>query len=140
MGLSSYFTPLLLFQPISATTHPVVKFPCASQSPQESIYLPSTLGMATDFPVVDTAAISKKELTTDAVVGGTSDLSNGGVEDAEKILAADSAKVFVHEYVTGIKVVLILIPPSQVYFLLMLDASVIATAIPSVTFEFDSLL
>jgi hypothetical protein len=62
------------------------------------------------------------------------------VEDAEKNLAADSAKVFVHEYVTGIKIVLILIPTTLVYFLLMLDASVMATAIPSVTFEFDSLL
>jgi hypothetical protein len=42
---------------------------CKSVTP--GIYLPSILGVATDFPVVDTAAISKKELTTDAVVGAT---------------------------------------------------------------------
>lgn len=96
--------------------------------------------MATNFPAADTAATSEKELTTLAVVGGTSDLSNGGVEDAEKNLAVDPAKEFVHEYVTGIKVALILIPTTLVYFLLMLDASVIATAIPSITSEFDSLL
>ncbi|KAK1759802.1 MFS general substrate transporter [Echria macrotheca] len=45
-----------------------------------------------------------------------------------------------HEYVTGPKLFAILVPTTLVYFLVMLDGSIIATAIPAITTQFDSLL
>ena len=47
---------------------------------------------------------------------------------------------FVHEYVDSITVVIILIPTTLVYFLLMLDGSIISVAIPDITSQFNSLL
>ncbi|KAH8892007.1 MFS general substrate transporter [Thozetella sp. PMI_491] len=44
------------------------------------------------------------------------------------------------EYVSGTKAVMILVPVTLVFFLLMLDSSIIATAIPAITTDFDSLL
>lgn len=45
-----------------------------------------------------------------------------------------------HEYVTGVKLILIIIPVTLVYFLVMLDGSIVSTAIPQITSDFDSLL
>ncbi|KAI0160958.1 MFS general substrate transporter [Hypoxylon sp. FL1284] len=44
------------------------------------------------------------------------------------------------EYVWGIKLFVIMIPTTLVYFLLMLDSSIVSTAIPSITSDFNSLL
>ncbi|KAL1881219.1 hypothetical protein Daus18300_001070 [Diaporthe australafricana] len=44
------------------------------------------------------------------------------------------------EYVTGIKLVFILVSVTLVYFLLMLDSSIISTAIPQITTDFKALL
>lgn len=45
-----------------------------------------------------------------------------------------------HEYMTGVKLILIISPITLVYFLVMLDDSIMSTAIPEITTEFDSLL
>jgi hypothetical protein len=42
--------------------------------------------------------------------------------------------------VSGLKRALIIVPATLVYFLVMLDSSIISTAIPQITDEFDSLL
>ncbi|KAI4867402.1 MFS general substrate transporter [Hypoxylon rubiginosum] len=44
------------------------------------------------------------------------------------------------EYVHGIKLFAIMVPTTLVYFLLMLDGSIVSTAIPAITSEFNSLL
>jgi len=84
-----------------------------------------------------------------AEVGRTDELANGShpssslenrasrnEEDIEKTSKPEDE----HEYVTGIKLVLIMVPITLVYFLLMLDGSIISTAIPEITSQFDSLL
>ena len=47
---------------------------------------------------------------------------------------------FVYEYIPTATAVMILIPTTLVYFLVMLDGSIIAVAIPAITSEFNSLL
>jgi len=42
--------------------------------------------------------------------------------------------------ISGLKRALIILPVTHVYFLVMLDSSIISTAIPQITDEFDSLL
>jgi len=42
--------------------------------------------------------------------------------------------------ISGLKRALIILPVTLVYFLVMLDSSIISTAIPQITDEFDSLL
>jgi hypothetical protein len=56
-------------------------------------------------------------------------------KDSEK-----NSKEEEHEYVTGVKLILIIIPVTLVYFLVMLDGSIVSTAIPQITSDFDSLL
>ena len=50
------------------------------------------------------------------------------------------ANEFVHEYVKSITAAIIILPTTVVYFLLMLDGSIISVAIPAIITEFDSLL
>lgn len=52
----------------------------------------------------------------------------------------EPAREFVHEYVNGITALIIIVPTTLVYFLLMLDGSIISMAIPTITSQFDSLL
>ncbi|KAI0842746.1 MFS general substrate transporter [Hypoxylon sp. FL0890] len=61
-------------------------------------------------------------------------------EDPTEKRAPKNPQEFRHEYVTGIKLIFILFPITLVYFLLMLDGSIVSTAIPSITSEFNSLL
>jgi hypothetical protein len=102
--------------------------------------------MATNLPSAETAAAFEKVVLREAGAGGTgdpADYSQSGSlqkeEDAEKNPAKGLPEEY-HEYVTGIKLILIMIPTTLVYFLLMLDGSIVSTAIPTITSEFDSLL
>lgn len=61
-------------------------------------------------------------------------------DDVESESAKEALEDDNHEYVTGVKLIMILMPTTLVYFLLMLDGSIISTAIPEITSEFDSLL
>ncbi|TQB76273.1 hypothetical protein MPDQ_000581 [Monascus purpureus] len=60
----------------------------------------------------------------------------------DKMVGSDKepAREFVHEYVNGITALIIIVPTTLVYFLLMLDGSIISMAIPTITSQFDSLL
>ncbi|KAH8897375.1 MFS general substrate transporter [Thozetella sp. PMI_491] len=61
--------------------------------------------------------------------------SEGVVEGTGDELLADE-----HQYLSGVKLFLVLVPCTLVYFLTMLDSSIIATAVPQITSDFDSLL
>lgn len=93
-----------------------------------------SLDMATPSPSAETPTSSAKELSAGFSAQDTSDSSTRAVE------AKSPADDFVQEYVVGFRAVLVLVPVILVYFLLMLDMSVISTAVPSITSEFNSLL
>ena len=58
----------------------------------------------------------------------TEAFEQSNVVDPEKASSADSPNIAdEHEYVTGIKLVLILAAVTLVYFLIMLDGSIVAT-------------
>ncbi|KAI2464009.1 MFS multidrug transporter [Annulohypoxylon bovei var. microspora] len=59
--------------------------------------------------------------------------------DSEKNEIAVRVSADQHEYVTGSKLVSILVAVTLAYFLAMLDTSIVATAIPRITTEFHSL-
>lgn len=90
-------------------------------------------------------------------------VQQSGIQDLEKVSSASEGKTATdnYEYVTGIKLALILAAVTLVYFLIMLDGSIVATvgtyllwivshvvnselilsqAIPKITTEFHSLL
>jgi hypothetical protein len=95
--------------------------------------------MAT-FSTTETALAVEKEVPEEPVVGATDNPSTGSEEDAEKRPVKESEDDFAPEYVSVVTAFVILTPVILVYFLQMLDASVIATAIPSITTQFNSLL
>lgn len=63
-------------------------------------------------------------------------------EDSKEKISSDKepGDEFIHEYVNGITALIIIVPTTLVYFLLMLDGSIISVAIPAITSQFDSLL
>ncbi|KAI1134070.1 MFS general substrate transporter [Hypoxylon sp. FL0543] len=61
-------------------------------------------------------------------------------QDAAEKSSAEYPQESRQQFVTGIKLILILFPITLVYFLLMLDGSIVSTAIPAITSEFNSLL
>ncbi len=64
--------------------------------------------------------------------------TDAGVQ--EKAPSAAEPKEEEHPNISGLKRALIILPVTLVYFLVMLDSSIISTAIPQITDEFDSLL
>jgi hypothetical protein len=80
--------------------------------------------------------------------GGTGDLAHHSTPGSltEKRISQNEAdseknpKEEEHEYVTGVKLIFIIISVTLVYFLVMLDGSIVSTAIPQITSDFDSLL
>ncbi|MCJ1386604.1 hypothetical protein MMC17_009730 [Xylographa soralifera] len=96
--------------------------------------------MATFYQSTETADYSDKEHSDEVAVELKGDLSNGVTQETQTTKAKSPADAFVHEYGSTGKAIVVLVPVIFVYFLLMLDASVMATAIPSITSEFDSLL
>lgn len=66
--------------------------------------------------------------------GGPEMETEKGVEPAPKKTNLED------HYLHGFDVILVLIPLTLAFFLLMLDMSILATAIPAITSEFNSLL
>jgi hypothetical protein len=62
------------------------------------------------------------------------------IDGNEKEKPSDQPKEEQQPNVSGIKRALIILPVTLVYFLVMLDNSIITTAIPQITDEFNSLL
>ena len=105
--------------------------------------------MAADHPSAETTVTFEREtpsagmprdLISSSQPGPSSEKQRlQSAEDAEKN-SAKGVPEEQHDYVTGVKLILILVPTTLVYFLLMLDGSIVSTAIPEITSEFDSLL
>ncbi|KAI1412496.1 MFS general substrate transporter [Hypoxylon sp. FL1857] len=95
--------------------------------------LPSSAAPEKDSP----GAVNADEGTQKISHSQPSSLQN---DDATEKGPTESPEEFRHEYMTGIKLVIFLFPVTLVYFLLMLDGSIVSTAIPSITSEFNSLL
>ncbi|KAI1098442.1 MFS general substrate transporter, partial [Jackrogersella minutella] len=105
--------------------------------------------MAASLHSPESAATSEKgvsdaprEVTAMSDRNPTSTSSPSSLQNGEAVEkdSAEHSQEFNHKYVTGIKLMLILSPITLVYFLLMLDGSIVSTAIPSITSEFNSLL
>jgi hypothetical protein len=94
--------------------------------------------MATQVPSSSASAVFDQEGPRELAAGRTSNVSQNG-DDREKN-ATNGIPEKNHEYVTGSKLMFILVSATLVYFLLMLDGSVLSTTIPQITSEFDSLL
>ena len=105
--------------------------------------------MANNLPSAETSVAFEKEVPREAGAGDLADYSQPGSssekrmsqneEDAEKNPAKGVLEEH-HEYVAGVKLILILMPTTLVYSLLMLDGSIISTATPEITSGFESLL
>lgn len=109
--------------------------------------------MSTEFLRSDaTAGTTKKPALPENVTGEKEDLIDTAEhssiqkrsveatpEETPVETLAEASSQHEREYVHGMKLMVIMVPVTLVYFLLMLDTSIVSTAVPTITSEFDSL-
>lgn len=101
--------------------------------------------MATSPSSAETATVTEKNILREGVTAYSKPAekppSNNKEEDSEKNLKEVQQVIREERYVAGFKLVCIIVPTTLAYFLVMLDGSIISTAIPQITSTFpDSLL
>ena len=97
-----------------------------SWSTSLSYYRVLVISMATSFPLAE---------KNEAAAAGKPSSIGASPPESVPTEVKDS-----RENIPTLQIVLVLVPVTLVYFLVMLDNSIIATAIPSITSEFNSLL
>ncbi|KAJ5157256.1 major facilitator superfamily domain-containing protein [Penicillium canariense] len=96
--------------------------------------MPSTVVESSDSSIKQESVGQglSKELALDSA-------SSGGAPSKNSEVLGESIKAREREYITGFKLVMVLVGVTSVMFLVLLDTSIIVTAIPVITTQFHSL-
>lgn len=91
--------------------------------------------MASNPTTIGTSVVTDKDIPGE----GLNNSANNSIEDDSVNKPSTEAKPS-QQYVTGAKLVSILLSITLIYFLVMLDMAIISVSIPSITSEFNSIL